>query len=207
VVQNLNNAEKGLLLLDEFNTSAPSTMKGMLRVVQERYVGDTKLKDSVSIVALMNPIETAVDAYDLPAPMANRMMHLKWVFASTNWLENVGTGFQTTAPLLLSDMLAPDPVARKAAVAAAVTRFLKVNSKFLTPPVPTDPVKAGGAWPSPRSWTNVISVLSQLDRYDEEAAFLVVQGLVGEGAATNTSSGLPPPTCTTRPRSSTAQWK
>lgn len=59
-VKNLNNAAKGLLLLDEFNTSAPSTMKGMLRVVQEGYVGDTKPNDSVSIVALMNPIETAV---------------------------------------------------------------------------------------------------------------------------------------------------
>jgi MoxR-like ATPase len=35
-VQNLNNAAKGLCLLDEFNISAPSTMKGMLRVVQER---------------------------------------------------------------------------------------------------------------------------------------------------------------------------
>lgn len=67
-VQNLNRAEKGLLLLDEFNSSAPSTMKGMLRIVQERYVGDTKLNDSVSIVALMNPVETAVDAYDLPGP-------------------------------------------------------------------------------------------------------------------------------------------
>lgn len=98
-VQNLNNAPKGLLLLDEFNTSAPSTMKGMLRVVQERYVGDTKLKDSVSIVALMNPIETAVDAYDLPAPMANRMMHLKWVFDTQNWLENVGTDFQPAPDL------------------------------------------------------------------------------------------------------------
>ncbi|ACL42085.1 ATPase (plasmid) [Pseudarthrobacter chlorophenolicus A6] len=183
-VKNLNDAAMGLLLLDEFNTSAPSTMKGMLRVVQERYVGDTKLSDSVSIVALMNPVETAVDAYDLPAPMANRMMHLKWVFDSKNWLENVGTDFQAAAPLQLSEMLAADPVARKAAVSAAVTTFLKVNSKFLTPPVPTDPVKAGGAWPSPRAWTNVINVLSQLDRYDEEAAFLVVEGLVGEGAAT-----------------------
>jgi hypothetical protein len=118
-VQNLNNAAKGLLLLDEFNTSAPSTMKGMLRVVQERYVGDTKLNDSVSIVALMNPIDTAVDAYDLPAPMANRMMHLKWSFDVTNWLENVGTGFQNMTPQALSAMLGSDQVSRKAAVSAA----------------------------------------------------------------------------------------
>lgn len=182
-VENLNAAPKSICLLDEFNTSAPSTMKGMLRVVQEGYVGDTKLKDTVSMVMLMNPVETAVDAYDLPAPMANRMMHLKWVFDTQNWLENVGTGFKNTNPIPLSEMLASDPVARKAAVSAAVTTFLKVNSKYMTPPVPTDPVKAGGAWPSPRSWTNVINVLSQLDRYDDEAAFLVVEGLVGEGAA------------------------
>lgn len=77
-------------------------------------------------------------------------------------------------------MLAADPVARKAAVSAAVTTFLKVNSKWLTPEVPKDPIKAGGAWPSPRSWTNVINVLSQLDRYDEEAAFLVVEWLAEE---------------------------
>lgn len=183
-VKNLNKAPKGLLLLDEFNTSAPSTMKGMLRVVQERYVGDEKLNDSVSIVALMNPVENAVDAYDLPAPMANRMMHLKWVFDAQHWMENVGTGFQNTTPLSLESMLGADPLSRKAAVSAAVTTFLRSHSKHLTPPVPSDPVKAGGAWPSPRSWTNVIDVLSQLDRYDEEAAFLVVEGLVGEGAAT-----------------------
>lgn len=183
-VQNLNAAAKGLLLLDEFNTSAPSTMKGMLRMVQERYVGDTKLADTVSIVALMNPVETAVDAYDLPAPMANRMMHLDWVFDTDSWLENVGTGFQNTNPDTLESLLGADPVSRKAAVAGAVTTFLRSRPALLAPAVPTDPVKAGGAWPSPRSWTNVIEVLAQLDRYDEEAAFLVVKGLVGEGAAT-----------------------
>lgn len=182
--QNLINADKGILFLDEFNTSAPSTMKGMLRVLQERWVGETKLPDSVAIIAAANPTETAVDAYDLPAPMANRLMHLDWVFDTAGWLDNVGTGFENMHYPTLSSLLGADPVSRKAAVSGAVTSFLKSRPTLLAPPVPTDPVKAGQAWPSPRSWTNVIDVLAQLDAYDDEAAFLVVRGLVGEGAAT-----------------------
>ncbi|WP_051442123.1 AAA family ATPase [Arthrobacter sp. H14] len=182
--QNLIDADKGLLFLDEFNTSAPSTMKGMLRVVQERWVGEVKLPDSVAIIAAANPTETAVDAYDLPAPMANRLMHLDWVFDSAGWLDNVGTGFGNITYPSLSSLLGADPVSRKAAVTGAVTSFLRTRPNLLTPSVPTDPVKAGQAWPSPRSWTNVIEVLAQLDAYDDEAAYLIVTGLVGEGAAT-----------------------
>jgi MoxR-like ATPase len=182
-VNRLNAAKKSLLILDEFNTSAPTTMKGMLRMVQERFVGDTKFNDGVSIVALMNPVETAVDAYDLPAPMANRMMHLDWVFDRNNWLENVGTGFASANLPSLESMLGSDPEVRKAIVSGAVTAFLRARPNLLDPAVPTDPTKAGGAWPSPRSWTNAITVLSHLDAFDDEAAFLVVKGCVGEGAA------------------------
>lgn len=183
-VENLNAAEKGLAVFDEFNTAGPSTMKGMLRVVQERFVGDTKLQDNVAIVAIMNPTETAVDAYDLPAPMANRMLHLTWAFDSAEWLDGVGTGFAHTVYPSMRALLAEDPVARKAAVAGAVTTFLRHKPDLMTPPVPTDPAKAGGAWPSPRSWTNAINVLSQLEAEDDEAALIVLTGLVGDGPAT-----------------------
>ncbi|MCC3292545.1 ATP-binding protein [Arthrobacter sp. zg-Y1110] len=183
-VENLNNAEKGLAVFDEFNTAGPSTMKGMLRVFQERFVGDTRLGGHVGLVAIMNPTETAVDAYDLPAAMANRMLHIDWAFDSAEWLDGVGTGFAHTVYPSMRALLAEDPTARKAAVAGAVTTFLRHRPELLTPPVPTDPAQAGGAWPSPRSWTNAINVLSQLEADDDEAALYVLKGLVGDGAAT-----------------------
>lgn len=183
-VENLNAADKGLLFMDEFNTAGPSTMKAMLRVVQEGWVGDTKLGDHVAIIAAMNPTETAVDAYDLPAPMANRMLHLDWVFDSAEWIEGVGTGFAHTSYPSLRALLAEDPIARKAAVAGAVTTFLRYKPQLLTPEVPTNPSDAGGAWPSPRSWTNAIEVLAQLEAGDDEAALVVLVGLVGGGATT-----------------------
>lgn len=182
-VRELNDAKAGLSFLDEFNTASPSTMKGMLRFMQERYVGETKLKDSVAIVAAANPTEIAVDAYDIPGPMANRMMHLDWVFPEDFWLENVATDFQDVTYPRLRTLLTGDPVARRADVAGAVTAYLKHNPGQLKPGQPTDQVKAGKAWASPRAWTNVISVLSQLNADDSEAHLLVVKGLVGDAAA------------------------
>lgn len=183
-VENLNAADKSVAVFDEFNTAGPSTMKGMLRVFQERFVGDTRLGDHVALVAIMNPTETAVDAYELPAPMANRLLHLDWVFDSAEWLEGVGTGFAHTAYPSLRALLTEDPTSRKAAVAGAITTFLRHMPQLLTPPVPKDPSEAGGAWPSPRSWTNAIDVLSQLEASDDETALLVLVGLIGQGAAT-----------------------
>lgn len=179
----LNAAAKSLLLLDEFNT-AGQVMKAMLRVMQERVVGETKLHDGVAIVALMNPVETSTDGSELPPAMANRMMHMDWVFDAKYWLENVGTDFTISNLPPLESLLGGDPVLNKATVSAAVTTFLRTRPNLLNPPVPRDPAEAGGAWPSPRSWTNTISILSLLDPRDEEALFLVMKGCVGAGAAT-----------------------
>lgn len=182
-VRELNEAKAGLSFLDEFNTASPSTMKGMLRFMQERYVGETKLNDSVAIVAAANPTEIAVDAYDIPGPMANRIMHLDWVFPEDFWLENVVTNFEGVVYPRLNTLLDSDPVTRRANVAGAVTAYLKHTPGQLKPGQPSDPVKAGKAWASPRAWTNVIAVLSQLRADDTEAQLLVVKGLVGDAAA------------------------
>ena len=48
----LEGAERGLLVLDEFTSIAPATMRAMVRIVQERWVGDHQLPDSTSIVAI-----------------------------------------------------------------------------------------------------------------------------------------------------------
>lgn len=184
-VRFLNAAKKALLIMDEFNTANPSTMKGMVRTVQERYVGDEKLNDSVAIVAIANPPATGVDAYDLPAPMANRMLHLDWVFDTELWMDNVGTNFEHVVYPKLDSLLSANPVTRRAAVAAAVATYHKQNPDQLTPPVPTDPVKAGQAWASPRSWTNLISAMSHLEKDDLEAIKLVIDGTIGE------ATGLP----------------
>lgn len=178
----LNDANKAVLFLDELTTAAPSVQKAMLRIMQERFVGEYELNDSVAIIAAANPPETAADGWDLPAPVANRVMHLDWHFDIAEWLNGVGTMFAHTDVPSVASMLGSDSGKGRARVVGSVTAFLKNRPDLLTPPVPNDPVLAGKAWASPRSWTNAIDVLAQLDPTDEDAALLVIKGCVGEAA-------------------------
>lgn len=185
----LAGAPKGLLYLGELTTSAPSVQKAMLRVVQERWVGDLHFPDSVSIVADANPVDQAVDGWDLPAPVSNRFVHLPWTFNPEQWLSGLVVGFANLPVQALDAGLNDNPVAARVRVAASVAAYLRGNPARINPGPPDDghgaidPEKAGGAWPSPRSWTNTVEALSHLQDDDENAEVLLVKGGVGEQAA------------------------
>lgn len=181
---NVNAAEKSLLFFGELTTSAPSTQKAMLRVMQERYAGDLKLNDGVSIVADANPPEQAVDGWDLAGPVANRMMHLDWHFDADEWLDGVLNDFDHTVVYSMEDLLNDGSDSDKARAVGLINAFLRTQRQWIAPPPPTDPVEAGKAWPSPRSWTNAGLVLGHLRADDEAAMLLVLKGCVGEKAAT-----------------------
>ncbi|MBW4079621.1 MAG: AAA domain-containing protein [Acidobacteria bacterium] len=175
-------ADKGLLFLDELTTCSPSVQRVMLRILQERIVGELQLPDSVAMVAAANPPEIAVDGWDLAAPVANRLLHLDWVFDSSAWVEGFISDFAFTDAPSMEAMLNDGSESFKIRAKSMVMAFLK-HRPDLTIVVPADPHQSGPGWPSPRSWTNVASVLSELRTDDEEATLLVLTGLVGEAAA------------------------
>lgn len=180
----LASAPSGLLYLGEFSTSAPSVQKAMLRVVQERWVGDQQLPDSVAIVADANPTASAVDGWDLAAPVANRFIHIDWHFDVQEWLRGVVVGFHNIPVAGLDTDLTTDVTSRRLVVASSITAFLRHRPTLVKPGPPSDPAQAGKAWCSPRSWTNAIEALSHLRPDDDEAAWIVLQGAVGEAATT-----------------------
>lgn len=175
-------ADKGLLFLDELTTAPPSVQRAMLRILQEREVGELTLPDSVALVAAANPPSIAVDGWDLAAPVANRLMHLDWVFDTDAWIDGFVTDFEHVDIPTIDSMLGGGTDADKAQAKASIVSFLRTRPDFRLK-VPTDPALAGKGWPSPRSWTNAAAVLSELDRSDSDAMTLVLTGCVGEAAA------------------------
>jgi MoxR-like ATPase len=176
-------ADRALLFFDELTTAPPSVQRAMLRILQERVVGEFQLPETVSIVAAANPASVAVDGWDLPAPIANRLMHVDWKMDTDGWLTGVMTGFEGVTPQAIDEVLGAGDDVHRVQVRAKVTTFLR-NRPDLLHKMPTDPVLAGKGWPSPRSWTNAMSVLGELDPTDDDAAMLALVGCVGEGAAT-----------------------
>jgi hypothetical protein len=176
-------AKKGLLFLDELTTCSPSVQRVMLRILQERIVGEMKLPDSVAMVAAANPPSVAVDGWDLAAPVANRLMHLDWVFDSDAWLEGFVTDFAFTSAPTLDSMLNDGDVLHKIRAKSMVLAFLKSRPDMRLS-LPNDAALAGRGWASPRSWTNAAAVLSELRADDTEAMLVAVTGCVGEAVAT-----------------------
>lgn len=180
--QRLVEADRGLLFLDELTTAPPSVQRAMLRVLQEREVGELRLTDSVALVAAANPPEIAVDGWPLAAPVANRLMHLDWHFDADAWLEGVMTDFEHIDVPGIDSLLGSGSDVDSVRVKGAITGFLRVRPD-LRLAVPVDSALAGRGWPSPRSWTNAMSVMAELEPSDDDAALLVLIGCVGEAAA------------------------
>ena len=127
------------LLLDELASAPPSVRAAMLRVVQERQVGDIDLR-GVRVFAAGNAADHAADGGDLDAATANRLIHVQ-----------VGAEPDLHLPGILAGWGRPqadgEPAAR-----AAIVDFLRARPGALCAP-PSGPVgPAGAAWPSPRSW-------------------------------------------------------
>ncbi len=158
LAQAIKQRKPAWLFLDELSCAPPAVQAALLRVVQERSVADLSLK-GVCMIAAANSADQAADHYDLSAATANRWCHLNWDTDVDTWVSGELSGWGT-------------PAAALADARAKVTGYISANrSALLT--VPETGVAARG-WPSPRSWSNVVRVLS------ERAC---VDGLVGPAAA------------------------
>lgn len=184
----LGQARKGLLIIDEV-TTAQSTFKAFLRMVQERFVGEYHLPDSVSIIGIANPPDIAVDGVDLPAPVANRFVHLQWHLDRAEWLANVGTGFVNVQVADPKTYLTDGTAADRARAVNLITGFLQHRPDFIEK-CPDDPDAQSGAWPSPRSWTNAMDALTWVPADDEDARDMILRGCVGEAATMELLSWL-----------------
>lgn len=177
-----NQARKAVAFLDEMGENEAS-FSAMLRVLQDRAVGDMPLGDHVALLAAMNPADISVSGLHLPGPIANRMVHLDWQFDQDEWAAGLLRGFVGTSLAAPEQYLPVQGAATYATVAGRVAAYLRSDPAALAPKPPESEAKRGGAWPSPRSWHNAVRVLAQLPTTDDDAIHLTLCGTVGEAAA------------------------
>ena len=146
-----------ILFLDEMNSAAPSVQAAAYQLVLNRKVGTYKLPDNVLIVAAGNRETDKGVTYRMPAPLANRFLHLEMRVDFDDW-----------------SVWATDNRIHK-----DVVGFLTFSKKDL---YDFDPKSASRAFATPRSWTFVSELLKN-DSADEETLADLISGTVGEGLA------------------------
>lgn len=121
----LPQSGQGILFLDEVNM-APPTMQGMAQqLILDRQVGSYHLPEGWFVWAAGNRKEDRASVFDMPAPLANRFVHL-----STS-----------------ADFYSWRTYALKNGLHDHILAFLSYRPELLH-----SPDKHSAAWPSPRSW-------------------------------------------------------
>jgi energy-coupling factor transporter ATP-binding protein EcfA2 len=145
-----------VLFLDEMNSAAPAVQSAAYQLILNRRVGTYKLPDNVMIVAAGNRDADKGVTYRMPAPLANRFVHLELTVDFGDWFD-----------------WAVDNKQHK-----DVVGFLNFSKKDL---YDFDPKSSSRSFATPRSWSFVSELLD--DGLDESTTTDLVAGTVGEGLA------------------------
>lgn len=178
----------GIISFDEFNSAPPTTQSSALRVVHGGYAGDLALPmATTSFVAAGNPSELSTGAFDLTSAISNRWFQLDFPVVTDYWLDGMTRGWP------------PPPVTRIPdnwrdyipAMRALVVGFIRRNSTLLYN-LPDTAIAQGRAWPSPRSWDRLATLLAAAQSIGHgpksAVARLFALGCVGEAAQIEFSS-------------------
>ena len=162
-----------VLFLDEMNSAAPAVQAAAYQLILNRRVGTYKLPDNVIIVAAGNRESDKGVTYRMPAPLANRFVHLELAVNFDDWFE-----------WSVSNNIHKD-----------VVGYLTFAKKDL---YDFDPKSASRSFATPRSWSFVSELIE--DDIDESTTTDLVAGTVGEGLAVKfmahrkVASSMPNPT-------------
>ena len=146
-----------ILFLDEMNSAPPAVQAAAYQLILNRRVGTYQLPDNVLVVAAGNREADKGVTYRMPAPLANRFVHLELRVDFEDWL-----GW------------AVDNKVHK-----DVVGYLSFAKQDL---YDFDPKTASRSFATPRSWAFVSELLEDEEVGDTVVADLV-SGAVGEGTA------------------------
>ena len=163
-----------VLFLDEMNSAPPATQAAAYQLVLNRRVGTYELPDNVVVVAAGNRDTDRGVVYRMPAPLANRFIHL-----------TLRPDFETWQNWAVKNQVHPDVVGYVTANKVDLFNF--------------DPKTSGQSFATPRSWSFVSELLRE-DELGETELTDLVAGTVGEGIALKfnahrrVSASMPNPT-------------
>ena len=161
-----------VLFLDEMNSAAPAVQAAAYQLILNRRVGNYVLPDNVLIVAAGNREADKGVTYRMPAPLANRFVHIEMEVNFDDWLQWAADN----------------------RIHTDVVGYLTFAKKDL---YDFDPKSPSRSFATPRSWSFVSELLEDDD--DENTTTDLVSGAVGEGLAVKfmahrkVSSKLPNP--------------
>lgn len=177
-------AEQGVLFFDEATDATGQHHSAVMQVVLESRAGYLLIPKGVRRVLAGNPADVNVSGHDIPAALANRLLHVDGrALAKTDWPKAMLSGFPLPSDIarLPGDWKKYIPDAMQ-----DVADFIQTSERLLhVRPNPNTPA-ISRAWPSDRTWASlVVPMLSACRATEMPDAVLMsaIAGCVGDAAA------------------------
>lgn len=195
-LRRLSDHKRGVLFLDELNSSPPAVQAALMRGILEGVFGDFTLPPHIRIIGAMNPTECSAGGFEIAPPMANRLTWLSVDYPSVaEW-----AGYMMGSEELEIEI---DAEAEEARVTAAWAReytlaksraigFLNFKPDSLARmPNPNLPA-AGRAWPSPRSWETATRLIAsaKIHNVGPRTRDTLIGGTIGEAVGSELTAYL-----------------
>lgn len=146
-----------ILFLDELNTAPPAVQAAAYQLILNRRVGTYRLPDGVDIVAAGNRDGDRGVTYRMPAPLANRFVHIE-----------MKADFEDFNEWAIANQLNSQVIGYLNYAKSDLFNF--------------DPKTASRSFATPRSWSFVSELLDDQDD-DESTLTDLVSGAIGDGLA------------------------
>ena len=149
-----------ILFLDELNSAPPAVQAAAYQLVLDRRVGNYVFPDNGIIIAAGNRASDKGVTHRMPAPLANRFIHLEIEVSHDDWEE-----------WAIDSDVHPE-----------VISYLKVAKQDL---FDFDPRSSSMSFATPRSWEYVSDLLNRVKDHNVSNATLtsLITGCIGEGIA------------------------
>ena len=161
-----------ILFLDEITAAPQSVQAAAYQITLDRVIGEHQLPENCIVIAAGNRVTDKSVAYNMPRALANRLMHINVKGDSDSWHD----------------------WAVKTGIHRFVTSFLAYNPTAL---LRSDNPESTLAFPTPRSWEMVSSVLTNVSE-NIEVIEPLISGCIGTSVTYNFSkwcslfTALPP---------------
>lgn len=178
-VKELTENPNGILFFDELPTCPVQIQVALLSIIQDCEFGEFKIPDTTFRVAAGN-YSNCLGNGQLSLAMLNRMVQLHYEASPELWCEGIVSGFQNYDKAIINSE--DEQYKKRVQHSITASSFIRENPQYLEV-VPEDPdTEEDMAFPSPRSWENVIKVLTVLDQNEDDYLKEIINGLVGKGA-------------------------
>lgn len=166
------------LFIDELRTVSPAKQAPLLRIFNERKVGDyDELPMNVPIIGAANSIEDSAGGWPIEPTLANRFGHVTWLPDVDFWCMGMATG-----AFVVRTHLPKDALDRLSSERSLLASFIKSRRELLIQ-MPKDETKRDGPWPSPRSWDMAAHLLATAGEDDTSLREDLLATMVGNEAA------------------------